>query len=396
MDGAIMTSDQRDAHEIRAKLDKDKIHFNCRFYSGYKPCGKSEFCEGCSQYSPINSRILIIKLAALGDVLRTTSILPGLKKAHPQSHISWITDKNALPLLENNPYIDALYCFDAEGVLIASHKRYDLVLNFEKEERALALMRSTQGREKRGFAFSEADGLSIANDASLYSLQLGLNDELKFYFNRKTYQQIIYEMAELKYSGEGYVLELPEESVRFAEKTGIKKGLEKERYTIGLNTGCGGVFETKRWTIEGFSQLAELLHRDGDCQILLLGGPREEEFNRAILEKTGDYVIDTGCRNPLHEFFGLVSLCDVVVSSDSLGAHIAVALEKQVVVFFGSTCSSEVDLYGRGEKLVTDFSCSPCYKKRCDKEVTCMQALEADAVHKAVRRCISSITPSRT
>lgn len=46
----------------------------------------------------MGKRILIVKLAAIGDVLRTTPLLSGLKRAYPQSHITWVVDKEALPL----------------------------------------------------------------------------------------------------------------------------------------------------------------------------------------------------------------------------------------------------------------------------------------------------------
>lgn len=379
---------------ILKKLQKEKIKFDCRHYSGYKPCGLSEFCEDCPHYKPIGRRILIIKLAAMGDVLRTTAILPGLKKKYPDSHITWITDSSSYPMLKNNPFIDRLMMFDPESILTVSRIRYNLVINFEKEERALALMDMVQSAKKMGFAFSESFTLSVANQGSLYALQLGLHDELKFKHNRKTYQETIYEMAELPYEGEGYVLNLSEYSRRFADEA--KKGfcIKTDRICIGFNTGCGGIFETKRWTKAGFCELARLLSNDG-YQILLLGGQRECDFNHDILEKSGAHLIDTGCNNSLEEFLGIVSLCDLVVSSDSLAAHIALALEKEVVIFFGSTCAQEVDLFGRGEAIVTDFPCSPCYKNQCDKDPTCMEALAPQTVYDAVCRRLSILESRR-
>lgn len=379
---------------ILNKLQKEKIKFDCRHYSGYKPCGFSEFCEDCTHYKPIGNRILIIKLAAMGDVLRTTAIIPGLKNKFPHSHITWITDSSSYPMLKDNPFIDRLMMFDPESFLMVSGIRYNLVINFEKEERALALMDTVQSEKKMGFAFSESFTLSIANPGSLYALQLGLHDELKFKHNRKTYQQTIYEMAELPYEGEGYVLKLSDYSRRSAEEVNAKLGLKSDGISIGLNTGCGGIFETKRWTSEGFYELARLLAKDG-YQILLLGGQRECDFNHDILEKSGVPLIDTGCDNSLEEFLGIVSLCDLVVSSDSLAAHIALALEKEVVIFFGSTCAQEVDLFGRGEAIVTDFPCSPCYKNRCDKNPTCMEALTPQTVYDAVCRRVKILQSRR-
>ena len=102
-------------------------------------------------------------------------------------------------------------------------------------------------------------------------------------------------------------------------------------------------------------------------------------------------MIDTGTDNSLSAFFGVVDACDVVVSSDSLAMHIAIALGKCVVAIFGSTTPHEVDLYDRGEKVVTDFECSPCYLKTCDKSPTCMQALRGETVGEAVLRQLAAV-----
>jgi len=56
--------------------------------------------------------ILIIKLAAMGDVLRTTPIIDALKEKYPNSRISWITKENSISLLENNKSIDNLYTYE--------------------------------------------------------------------------------------------------------------------------------------------------------------------------------------------------------------------------------------------------------------------------------------------
>jgi len=381
--------------EILSRLQKDKIRFECRYYTGYKPCGISEFCDGCGRFEPCGVRILIIKLAALGDVLRTTPILSALKKHYSQSHITWLTDPNAVPLLQNNPYIDALHIFDTGGALCVTRIPFDVAINFEKEERALALFDTVRAKEKRGFAYSAAGTPGIANDASLYALQLGLHDELKFRLNVETYQETIFKMAEIPYHREEYVFHLSGRAEDFARDMAGRLNLSSGRFRIGLNTGCGTVFETKQWTVKGFCDLASTLARDGDCDLLLLGGQREYEFNQAILKRCGAILKDTGCSNPLEEFTGIISLCDVVVSSDSLAAHVAIALKKHVAIFFGPTCSQEVDLYGRGVKIVTDFPCAPCYLKICSRLPNCMEKLDAKKVYDAVRLCLNDIKSSR-
>ena len=53
--------------------------------------------------------ILIIKLGAIGDVLRTTSLAPALKEKYPQAKIDWVTKENAFQMLKSNPHIDNIF-----------------------------------------------------------------------------------------------------------------------------------------------------------------------------------------------------------------------------------------------------------------------------------------------
>src|SRR5512147_2742797 len=92
-------------------------HLDCRHFLGDRPCKFKLLCAGCAEYSPMGKRILIVKLGAIGDVLRTTPLLTGLKRAYPQSHITWVVDKEALPLLKSNPSIDRLLPFDFSALM---------------------------------------------------------------------------------------------------------------------------------------------------------------------------------------------------------------------------------------------------------------------------------------
>src|SRR5262249_40106465 len=88
--------------------DPREIAWDCRFFVGDRPCiwHKREglLCT-CDHYDRIAEHLLIVKLDAMGDVLRTTALLPPLKEAHPHAAITWITRRESVPLLERNPFI---------------------------------------------------------------------------------------------------------------------------------------------------------------------------------------------------------------------------------------------------------------------------------------------------
>jgi heptosyltransferase-2 len=120
----------------------------------------------------------------------------------------------------------------------------------------------------------------------------------------------------------------------------------------------------------------------------LLGGPQERERNREILEQAGGAAIDGGTDNSLLRFAALVKGCDVILSGDTTCMHLAIALKKRTVIFFGATCSQEIDLYNRGEKIVATIPCSPCYLKAgtCPINEQCMEEISVDEVLTALKR----------
>ena len=358
---------------------------DCRYFIGDRPCQFKRTCEGCEQYRPMGKRILIVKLAAIGDVLRTTPLLSGLKRAYPQSHITWVVDQEAFPLLQNTPLIDRLLPFAFPSLLPLEVETFDLIIGLEKEPRGAALVSRCRGQKKKGFGLGPEGNVRPLNPASKYAFFLGLSDELKFFRNKKTYPELIFEVAELDYQKDEYLLGLGPQDTAWAEKLARRIGLKKGERIIGLNTGAGDVFANKAWTREGYIQLINRLKKEPHTRLLLLGGPKEKERNSQILRQAGGAAIDPGCENTLGQFAALVNLCDLVVTGDTTALHIAIALQKKVVALFGPTCAQEIELYGRGKKIISSLRCAPCYRRSCQVSPNCMQDIEVELVAAKIR-----------
>ncbi|MDI6783274.1 MAG: glycosyltransferase family 9 protein [bacterium] len=370
------------------------FRYDCRYFIGEKPCKFKVLCDGCSHYSPMGKRILIIKFAAIGDVLRTTPLLRGLKKKYPESYITWLTDPAAASLLKDIPYIDRLISYNgAETLTRFLVEQFDILICLDKEVRATGLAILVKAEDKLGFGLTEYGTIEPFDKRSEYAFELGVNDELKFRINQKTYPEIIFEMVGLPYNREEYVFTLPESSQKTAKALAKQWKIKSTDLVIGLNTGSGAVFATKKWTIPGFLNLAEMIYKKykPNVKILILGGPEEVERNKEILQKTKVLLFDTGTNNSLPDFCGILNVCDVVVTADSLAMHLAIALKKQVVAFFGPTVAQEIELYGRGEKIVAEADCAPCYRKECNQPISCMERLDAKAVFSAVKIVVAKI-----
>ncbi len=361
-----------------------ELKLECKFYKGDKPCLYNRFCENCSYYKPIAKRILIIKLGSIGDVLRTTPLLYGLKNKYPESHITWLADSESASVLDRNNLINRLLSYNFNSVLKLQVEEFDIVINLDKEKGVASLAELIKAKEKSGYGISKEGSLYPLNKEAEYGFSLGLSDELKFRINRKSYQEIIFETAGLTFNNEEYILNLDENQKRFRDNFLNKYNLNEDDFKIGLNTGCGSIFPYKKWTVNGFVELIDMLNTKLNAKILLLRGGSERARNLEIIERTASRIIDTGSDNNLKEFIALISCCDVVVTADTLALHIAIALKKKVVVFFGPTCSQEIELYGRGRKIVSKKECAPCYKKECSEATTCMDLISAEEVFSAV------------
>lgn len=236
-----------------------RVRYDCRFYLGDRPCGHAPECEGCSHYAPQGVRILVVKLAAAGDVLRATSILPPLKRKYPESHVTWVADHAAVPLIRLNPSIDRAMPYGFDTWLRLSTQSFDVAVGLDKEPRAGALMRSIRAEESFGFALSKWGTIEPLNDGALYDLALGLSDDMKFYVNTKTYPEIFCGIANLTYRGEPYELVLPDSSIEYGRR--FLSDLDPREPLVGLNVGSGAVFANKAWAPGGVRRACA--HRRG-------------------------------------------------------------------------------------------------------------------------------------
>jgi len=324
--------------------------------------------------------ILIIKFAALGDVLRTTPLLRALKARYADSHISWLTENPSASILKGNQLINKVYIYDNGLPAELKAREFDLLINLDKDKSAIALAEEIGSKQKRGFGRDNGGSLRPFDKDSEYAYRLGIDDELKFRRNKKTYQEISFEQAGLEYSGEEYLLNLDQNDIDCIGECLREKGLSKGTAAIGITTGCGSAFCGKSLPRGYYVGIIDGLNAIEGMQVLLLGGPREVDKNRRILAEIKSKVIDTGCDNTIGQYAAIVDRCDLVLTGDTLTLHIAIALKKRLVAFFGSTAPAEIELYNRGIKLLSDIECAPCYKKECSIDEECMKQFTPEII----------------
>lgn len=367
-----------------------KVAYDCRYFLGDRPCiwhkQKGVLCE-CEHYIALNGNLLIIKLDAMGDVLRTTCLLPVMAKAWSGMRITWITRSESVPLLENNPYITEVIPYDADALVHLSSRTFDRVINLDAGKISSGLATIARAKEKIGYIMHEDGYVTGTNKAADEWLRMGIFDDLKK-TNKRSYQEIMCLILGLPTDGMNYVLELTGSEKEEGRQHLLKLGIDLNKSIIGIHTGGGGRWFLKQWNEESFVALiSELTHElRHDTQILLFGGQLERELNSRIKEKVNNTVFDTGCDNEVRHFAAMINCCSVVLSSDSLAMHIALAMGRRTVTLFGPTSSTEIELFGLGEKVVPDLDCLVCYKSECNFNPNCMDSISVDMVKRAIFR----------
>ena len=373
-------------------MSKELIHTDCRHYRMDRPCRPHKesgvLCPDCPHYDPIEKRILIVKLDAIGDVLRTTCLLKPLKAKYPKAEVTWLTRSGSVGVLQHNSLIDRILTLEADAHVYLKTKHYDVVLNPDTSETSARLATLARARHKLGFVLDKQERLKPLNAAARDWYRMGLDDTKKK-ANRRSYQSIVMDICELSDSEHPILWTVTEEERTYAGQFLRKAGIDHKRHrVVGFNTGAGGRWTWKKWTLEGYAELARnLLAADPETRILLYGGPEEAVRNQELMRVDSGRIVDTGANNSLRQFGALVDLCEVMVTGDTLGLHVATALGKKIVSLFGPTSSHEIETYGLMEKISpADMECLCCYLADCTIRPACMQRITPAAVAGACRR----------
>lgn len=333
---------------------KMKINPDCRYFRGDIPCSyhKKEhvICEDCPYYDPIKQKILIIKLGAAGDVIRTTPLLRRLKQLYPESFITWLT---LTPELVPSNWVDQILNFELKSIITLQASHFDLLINLDKDLEACSLANQISALHKKGFGLCDFNRCTPIDSDSEQKFLTGIFDPVNK-INTKSYPQEIFEICGFEFQGEKYILS------NFAEKN-FQWDIPEPRPLVGLNTGCGGRWTSRLWPENNWIDLAQKLKNHGKG-VLILGGPEEHEKNLRIAKKSEATYLG---HFPLDQFINLVDQCDLVVTSVTMATHIAIGLEKKIVLFNNIFNKREFELYGLGEILEPAVKCDCFFAREC-------------------------------
>jgi ADP-heptose:LPS heptosyltransferase len=362
-------------------LDFKDIKLNCRYFQGDIPCKPNKLygvhCiddngADCKYYQPVKEKILIIKLGAAGDVIRTTPLLVYLKKHFPLAKIYWITYTPVVVPAD----VDVVLKYDVENITFLKSVEFDYAFNLDKDKDACALLNQIDSKVKKGFILKEGIPYPADNDA-VHKYFTGIFDDIGLK-NTKSYPEEIFEVCGFKYSGEKYILS---NFSRYKEDWKI----DYTKKVVGLNTGCGGRWTSRLWADENWISLAKKLSEQG-YEVVFLGGEQEDQKNTAFAKASGGKYLG---HFHLEKFINLVDQCNLVVTGVTMAMHITIGLCKKIVLLNNIFNRSEFELFGLGEILEPEKKCKCFYSPVCiNPEYNCMDYLSVERVLNTTKKLL--------
>lgn len=354
-------------------LKLSDLKTDCRYFRGDVPCRQNKqfgvTCDKCEFYKKTDSKILIIKLGAAGDVIRTTPLLYPIKNEYPNSKIYWLTYTPDLVPVNSEYSADVVLKCDFTSVLYLKEVEFAVVINLDKDREAISLMSVL--KSKKYFGFTIKDGLcSPVNKLAEHKYLTGVFDILSK-ANEKSYLTEIFEICGYKFNKEKYILELD-------DKYDTKWDIDSEKKVIGLNTGCGERWTSRLWSDDNWIKLINIL-TDNGYEVILLGGKQEDEKNKLYAGKSkakyfGHFSLKT--------FLNLVNKCELVITQVTMTMHIAIGLNKKLLLMNNIFNPNEYELYGKGEIIQPRKECKCYFSPKCvNKDYQCMDHLFPDDVY---------------
>ncbi len=273
--------------------------------------------------------VLIIKLNATGDVVRTTPLLRCLT-----GDVTWITARNNLALLKGLP--SSLRPFTWEDRQSALDRTYDLVISLEDEASVGAFLQQVDYKQIFGAYLDESEKMTYTSDArewfdlSLISRFGKLEADQRKLRNRSTYQGMIFRGLGFRFEDHKYFLP----SAPMTDLTG----------DVAIASIAGAVWPMKNWAY--YQELK------GD------------------LESRGLVVNELPRRQSLLEHLGDVKNHRCLVGGDSLPMHLALGSGTPCVNLFTCTSPWEIHDYGIQTKIVSPLLSEFFYRRDFDLRAT--------------------------
>ncbi|BBB91598.1 MAG TPA: putative lipopolysaccharide heptosyltransferase III [Methylomusa anaerophila] len=332
------------------------------------------------------TKILIINLAFIGDVLLSTPVARALREKYPAAQIDMLVIPLTEPIASGNPYVDKVIVYDKRGKhkkigelwkLIAAVRRekYDLAVCTNFASRGAILAWAAGIRKRAGYDAQHA-GWFLTDTAP--AKHTALRHEAENYLDV---------LKPLGISTGDTSLAL---TVRSQDAQSLREKIQRDWRKPLVLICPSGSYDKKSWLTEGYAALIESIVPLADCY--LIGGKAEQAKLDAINARAGNQAVVLAGTLTLGELAALISVAELLITVDTGPMHIACAVGTPVAAFFGPT---DPRIWGpRGDRDIifqTAVDCFPCWGRKECSHHRCMRDIKQEEVIVAVSGMLNSI-----
>ncbi len=350
------------------------------------------------------SRVLVVRLSALGDILHALPALTTLRRHLPTAHLEWMVEDTGAGLLEGHAALSGMQIIPRQEwarlrragqrwaalrSFIACARRlrqlqYDLVIDFQGLAKSGLWVAMVQSPRKAGFGpglpRNEGAWLTLNERIQPPSPEVHALDR-----NLRLLECLGFPRLPIRYD-----LATPPAAAQSAVELLQEAGLDPDRPFVAVNPMSR--WPTKNWSPELFAQTADLLAATG-LQVLFTGAPADRAEIDAIVQGMQGRAGRVDGLTDLATLAAIYRRSVVLLSTDTGPMHLAVAVGTPVVAVFGPTAPWRTGPHGPGHRVIrTPLPCSPCFKRECtvtDLEPhACMRRIQPGTVAAAVREIL--------
>ncbi|MCD6115601.1 lipopolysaccharide heptosyltransferase II [bacterium] len=339
------------------------------------------------------SRVLVIKLRAIGDVVLVTSVFPNIKKTMPDTVVDVLVEEPAAPVLQGNPFVDNVIILPRKKwekintisawfeslkfIRKLRRNNYDAVIDLFGNPRSAFLTMVSGAKQRVGFKFR---GRSLA-----YNLKVEPRGdrvhEVEFNLDALRAMGIPVESKEPQ-------ITVSEKEYRKIDEWIADSGLSDKKIA-GIHSWAS--WQAKEWAAEKFIELSDRIVNELGMEVVLVWGPGEKDRAERIQKSALSKLYLAPATN-LKELAALMSRFDAVVATDSGPMHIAAAMGTPTLGIYGPTNWKLQGPFGPQNRAVylKGLECLGCNLTECSKR-TCMKDLSVEMVFNELKDMMNKI-----
>ena len=284
-------------------------------------------------------RILIVRLSAIGDVVRVLPALHALRNRYPNAQIDWAVEQKSYDIVAGHPALDQIHVFErGDGILnnlgaflafcsLIRSSKYDWVIDFHGIAKTGLISRLSGAKLRYGFARPRAQEFSYLATNRKVPL-------ISKYMNRIEENLELCKVLEAKVHSLDVLIDIPEDVEDTIEEY-FHKTFHGAKMVVAVHAPVDR--PEKQWPIEYFAALTDMIMSDGRYEVLLTWGPGQRETVDAVMKLIHGKPHIAPETPDLKHYAALVARCDLYFGGDTGPMHIASAMDTPVVAVFGGT-----------------------------------------------------------